>query len=64
MPSVLANEELFTDSAFFVEKHRLDELIDLFKFSKRRVLLGEGALANLEDECQRLATARARSRRK
>ncbi len=59
MPSVLANEELFTDSAFFVEKHRLDELIDLFKFSKRRVLLGEGALANLEDECQRLATTRA-----
>ena len=59
MSSILVNEDLFADSSFFAQRHRLDELIDLFKFSERRILLGEGALANLGDECQRLGTARA-----
>ncbi|MEC8646118.1 MAG: iron-containing alcohol dehydrogenase [Candidatus Latescibacterota bacterium] len=58
MSSILVNEDLFSDSPFFAQRHRLDELIDLFKFSERRILLGEGALANLGDECQRLGTTR------
>ena len=62
MPSTLANEGLFTDSAFFAEKRHIDEIVDLFKFSERRVLLGEGALADLADECQRLGATRVRSR--
>ena len=59
MSSILVNEDLFSDSPFFAQRHRLDELIDLFKFSERRILLGEGALANLGDECHRLGAARA-----
>ncbi len=59
MPSILTNEGLFADSAFFAEKHRIDELTDLFKFSERRVLMGKGAIVNLEDECQRLGVTRA-----
>ena len=59
MSSILVNEDLFADSSFFAQEHHLDELIDLFKFSERRILLGEGALANLGDECHRLGTARA-----
>ena len=58
MSSILVNEDLFSDSPFFAQRHRLDELIDLFKFSERRILLGEGALANLGDECQRLGITR------
>ena len=59
MSSILVNEDLFADSSFFAQKHHLDKLVDLFKLSERRILLGEGALANLGDECHRLGTARA-----
>ena len=54
MKPILTNEQLFTDSDFFNHGDRQRELAQMFGFQRRRLLLGEGAVYNLGDECRRL----------
>ncbi len=58
MAQVQVNEQLLGDSAFFSDAQRVEELKEIFKFSERRVLLGEGAVERLGAECQRLGVSR------
>ena len=58
MGGVQINEELLADSAYFADEGRRAELRAMFKFDERRVILGEGALAGLAEECARLGGGR------
>ena len=57
MGGVQINEELLSDSAYFADESRRAELREMFKFDGRRVLMGEGALYMLAEECARLVTS-------
>jgi alcohol dehydrogenase class IV len=54
MKPILVNEQLLAESAYFNNDERKAELSEMFGFQRRRVLLGEGAVYNLGDECRRL----------
>ncbi len=54
MKPIQVNEQLFAESAFLSNHARAVELSEMFGFRRRRVLLGEGAVYNLADECRRL----------
>ena len=58
MGGVQINEELLADSAYFTDESRRAELREMFKFNARRVLMGEGALDLLAEECVRLGAGR------
>ena len=58
MGGVQINEELLADSAYFADEGRRAELRAMFKFDERQVILGEGALAGLAEECARLGGGR------
>ncbi|MEE3259426.1 MAG: iron-containing alcohol dehydrogenase [Candidatus Latescibacterota bacterium] len=58
MGGVQINEELLANSAYFAAEDRRAELGAIFKFDQRRVILGEGALAGLAEECVRLGAGR------
>ncbi len=58
MGGVQINEELLADSAYFADESRRAELREMFKFDGRRVLMGEGALDMLAEECARLGAGR------
>jgi len=52
------NEELLQGSNYFTDTNRLAEAVDYFGFAHRRIILGDGALDLLGDECERLGTDR------
>ena len=52
--TVQMNEELLDGSAYFVNPAQRTALGEFFRFDRRRVLLGEGALGCLAAECGRL----------
>ena len=54
MKPIQVNAELLGECGFFAHGEHSGELADLFKFDRRRVLLGEGAAYHLGDECARL----------
>ena len=54
MSSLQINEELLQDSDYFTDANRLAEASDYFGFAHRRIILGDGALDLLGDECERL----------
>ena len=54
MNAIQVNEELLSDSEFVNSDVRRKELVELFDFEHRRVILGEGALAMIADECRQL----------
>ncbi|NKB68912.1 MAG: iron-containing alcohol dehydrogenase [Candidatus Latescibacteria bacterium] len=56
--TVQINEELLDGSDYFADPARRVELGEFFHFDQRRVLLGEGALDTLADECGRLGLKR------
>jgi alcohol dehydrogenase class IV len=58
MKPIQVNEELIGGCEFFATGEYGEELVDLFKFDQRRVLLGEGAAYHLGDECTRLKARR------
>ena len=58
MGGVQINGELLAGSAYFGDEVRRAELGAMFKFAERRVILGEGALAILPNECARLGAGR------
>jgi alcohol dehydrogenase len=58
MGGVQINEELLAGSAYFADEGRRAELAALFKFAERRVILGEGALNGLAEECVRLGAGK------
>ena len=58
MGGVQINEELLVESAYFADESRRAELREMFKFDGRRVLMGEGALDMLAEECARLGAGR------
>lgn len=58
MDTVQVNEELFAGAEYFVGEERQRELREFFKFDQRRVILGNGALATLGEECERLGARR------
>ena len=58
MGGVQINEQLLADSEFFADEDRRAELVAMFKFDERRVILGEGALDGLAAECERLGAGR------
>ena len=58
MGGVQINGELLAGSAYFGDEVRRAELGAMFKFTERRVILGEGALAGLMEECARLGAGR------
>ena len=58
MDTVQVNEELFAGAEYFVGEERQRELREFFKFDQRRVILGNGALATLGEECRRLGAER------
>ena len=58
MGGVQINGELLAESAYFGDEVRRAELGAMFKFAERRVILGEGALAGLMEECARLGAGR------
>lgn len=58
MPSIQVNEELLSGSEYFADPERLAEAAAFFKFDQRRVILGEGAVDRLGEECQRLGAGR------
>ena len=49
------NEEIFSTIEYFETRERQRQVADFFQFDRRRVILGEGALARLGEECQSLA---------
>ena len=58
MTPILVNEQLFEESSFFHHGERMAELTEMLGFERRRILLGEGAVYNLGDECRRLGATR------
>ena len=59
MIPIQVNEELFADNPFFSGKpERLEEAREVFQFNQRRVVLGEGSIEKLGEECQRLSAGR------
>lgn len=58
MKPIQVNEELLTECEFFAHGEHSEELVELFKFDRRRVILGEGAAYHLGDECTRLKARR------
>ena len=58
MGAIQINEELLADSDFFNDEARRAQLVAMFKFDQRRVILGEGALDGLAGECERLGAGR------
>ena len=58
MGGVQINEELLVESAYFADESRRAELREMFGFEERRVLMGEGALDLLAEECARLGAGR------
>ena len=54
MKPIQVNAELLGECGFFAHGEHSGELAELFKFDRRRVLLGEGAAYHLGDECARL----------
>jgi len=54
MESIQVNEELFSEGGFFRSDECQAGLREMFKFDRRRVILGAGALARIGDECSRL----------
>ena len=58
MDTVQVNEELLAGAAYFAGEERQRELREFFKFDQRRVILGNGALATLGEECGRLGAKR------
>lgn len=58
MSGVQINEQLLAESPCFASAQRQQELREFFRFDRRRVILGEGALATLGAECRRLGAGR------
>ncbi len=58
MAAIQVNEELLAECEYFVDPARLAEAGAFFKFAQRRVILGEGALDTLGEECRRLGAGR------
>ena len=59
MIPIQVNEELFAANPFFSGKpERLEEARQIFQFHQRRVVLGQGSVEKLGEECQRLRAAR------
>ncbi len=58
MTGIQINEGLFEEVDYFAPPERQRELVDLFQFERRRVVLGEGALDTLGEECRRLEAGR------
>jgi len=54
MKPIQVNEQLFGEAAFFQQEDRRAELGKMLGFQRRRVVMGEGAVYNLADECRRL----------
>ena len=58
MPAIQTNQELLQDNPYFSTAARLDEAAAYFGFDRRRVILGNGALTLLGEECRRLEAKR------
>ncbi len=59
MTPIQVNEELFAANPFFFgNPERLEEAKSLFLFDQRRVVLGQGSVDRLGEECQRLRAGR------
>ena len=58
MRAVQINEGLLDGVEYFAEAERRRELGELFKFERRRVILGDGALVTLGEECRCLGASR------
>ncbi len=59
MIPIQVNEELFAANPFFSGKpERLEEAKEIFRFDQRRVVLGEGSIETLGEECRRLGASR------
>ena len=59
MIPIQVNEQLFAANQFFSGKpERLEEAKSSFQFDQRRVVLGQGSLDKLGEECQRLRAGR------
>ncbi len=59
MIPIQVNEELFAANPFFFgNPERLEEAKSLFLFDQRRVVLGQGSVDRLGEECQRLRAGR------
>ena len=58
MKPIQVNEELLSGSGFFALEERRRQLCELFGFDRRRVIMGEGALNGLGEECRRLGAKR------
>ncbi len=59
MIPIQVNEELFAANPFFSGKpERLEEAKEIFRFDQRRVVLGEGSIETLGEECRRLDAGR------
>ena len=58
MKPIKVNEQLLADSEFFSYDSRQAKLRELFNFDRRRVIMGEGAVYHLAQECERLKAKR------
>lgn len=58
MQAIQVNEELLAGYEYFDDPERRAALVDMFKFDRRRVLLGAGACARLGAECDELGAGR------
>ena len=58
MSEIRINEDLFDGVDYFSTPERRGEVGDFFQFDRRRVILGDGALSTLGEECQRLDASR------
>lgn len=58
MKGIQVNGELFSGIEYFAKAEIQRELTAFFKFDQRRVILGEGALEQLGEECRRLGAGR------
>lgn len=58
MSAIQINQELLQDNPYFTQATHIDEAVAYFGFDRRRVILGDGALSLLGDECRRLDAQR------
>ncbi|MDP6983026.1 MAG: iron-containing alcohol dehydrogenase [Candidatus Latescibacteria bacterium] len=58
MPSLQINESLFDGCDFFESESSRTQLGEVFRFDRRRILFGEGALKSLPEECRLLKATR------
>ena len=58
MQSIQVNAELLSGCEYFNSDERRQALATMFGFDRRRVILGDGAVNMLAEECRRLAAHR------